>query len=46
MDDGPDDGFGIGVCLSDEAVDDDLQIKDRSEHATLKATGHELGKET
>jgi len=27
---GPDEGFGIGVCLSDEAVDGDLQVNDGS----------------
>ena len=36
MDDGPDDGFGIGVCLSDKAVDSDLQVNDGSEHAALE----------
>src|SRR6202030_3908608 len=42
---GPDEGFGIDVCLRDEAVDGDLQINDRSEHATLEALARELGEE-
>ena len=42
---GPDEGFGIGVCLSDEAVDSGLQVNDGSEHAALEATAGELGKE-
>src|SRR6185437_4117832 len=40
---GPDEGFGIEVCLGDEAVDGDLQINDRSEHAALEALARELG---
>jgi hypothetical protein len=42
---GPDEGFGIDVCLRDEAVDGDLQINDRSEHAALEALARELGEE-
>ena len=42
---GPDEGFGIGVCLSDEAVDSGLQVNDGSEHAALEATAGELGEE-
>ena len=42
---GPDEGFGIGVCLSDKAVDSDLQVNDGSEHAALEATARELGEE-
>jgi hypothetical protein len=42
---GPDEGFGIGVCLGDEAVDSDLQVDDGSEHAALEATARELGEE-
>ena len=42
---GPDEGFGIEVCLGDEAVDGDLQINDRSEHAALEALARELGEE-
>jgi hypothetical protein len=42
---GPDEGFGIGVCLSDEAVDGDLQVNDGSEHAALEATAREFGEE-
>ena len=33
------------VCLGDEAVDGDLQINDRSEHAALEALARELGEE-
>jgi hypothetical protein len=42
---GPDEGFGIGVCLSDKAVDSDLEVNDGSEHAALEATARELGEE-
>src|ERR1700738_3356344 len=42
---GPDEGFGIGVCLSDKAVDSYLQVNDGSEHAALEATARELGEE-
>ena len=42
---GPDEGLGIGVCLSDKAVDSDLEVNDRSEHATLQTTARELGEE-
>lgn len=42
---GPYEGFGIGVCLGDEAVDGDLQVNDGSEHASLEATARELGEE-
>jgi hypothetical protein len=37
--------FGIDVCLSDEAVDGDRQINDRSEHAALEAPARDLGEE-
>jgi hypothetical protein len=40
---GPDEGFGIDVCLRDEVIDGDLQINDRSEHAALEALAPELG---
>jgi hypothetical protein len=39
---GPDEGFGIGVCLGDEAVDGDLQVNNGSEHAALEATALSL----
>lgn len=42
---GPYEGFGIGVCLGDEAVDGDLQVNDGSEHASLEATAREFGEE-
>jgi hypothetical protein len=42
---GPDEGFGIGVCLGAEAVDSDLQVDDGSEHAALEATARGLGEE-
>ena len=42
---GPDEGFGIGVCLGDEAVDSDLQVNDGSEDAAFEATAGELGEE-
>ena len=42
---GPYEGFGIGVCLGDEAVDGELQVNDGSEHASLEATARELGEE-
>ena len=42
---GPDEGFGIGVCLGDEVVDGNLQVHDGSEHASLEATARELGEE-
>ena len=42
---GPYEGFGIGVCLGDEAVDGDLQVNDGSEYASLEATTRELGEE-
>jgi hypothetical protein len=32
----PHEGFGIGVSLSDEAVDGDLKFGDGSEHATFE----------
>jgi hypothetical protein len=42
---GPNEGFGIGVCIFDEAVDGELQVNDGSEHATLEALARELGEE-
>jgi hypothetical protein len=42
---GPHEGFGICVCLCDEAVDGELQINDRLEHAALEAPARELGKQ-
>ena len=41
----PYEGFGIGVCFSDEAIDSDWQINDGSEHAALEATAGEFGEE-
>ena len=38
-------GLGVIVCLRDEAVDCDLEIDDRSEHATLEVPARELGEE-
>jgi len=37
--------FGICVCLCDEAVEGELQINDRSEHAALEAPACELDEE-
>jgi hypothetical protein len=42
---GPHEGFGIGICLCDKAVNRDLQINDRSEHAAFEAPTRELGEE-
>jgi hypothetical protein len=43
---GPDEVFGIDVCLPDEAVDGrPAEINDRSEHAALEALARELGEE-
>ena len=42
---GPDEWFGIGISLGDEAIDGGLEIKDGSEHAALEATARELGEE-
>lgn len=42
---GPDEGFGIGVCLGDEVVDGGLQVNDGSKHASLEATARELSEE-
>ena len=42
---GPYEWFGVGVCVSDEAVDGELQINDRSEHAALETLAGELGEE-
>jgi hypothetical protein len=39
---GPDEGFGIGVCLSDKAVDSGLKVNDGSEHAALEATARDV----
>ena len=41
---GPDEGFWIGVCVSDKAVDGDLEFNDGSEYASLEATARELAK--
>jgi hypothetical protein len=35
----------IGVCFSDEAVDDRLEIDDGAEDTTFQATSAELGEE-
>jgi len=42
---GPSEGFGVIVCLRDEAVDCDLEIDDGSEHAALEASARGLGEE-
>ena len=42
---GPDEGFGIGVGLCDEAVDGGLEVGDGAEHAALEAAPCELGEE-
>jgi len=42
---GPDEGFGIIVCLGDEAVDGGLQVGNGSEYAALAATPGKLGEE-
>ena len=34
---GPGEGLGIFVVLGDVAVDGDLEVNERAEHATLKA---------
>ena len=34
---GPDEGFGLGIVFFEEAVDRDLQIEDRTEHAALQS---------
>jgi hypothetical protein len=38
-------GFGINVGLCDVAVDGDLQINNRSEHAAVEALAREFGEE-
>ena len=38
----PEAGFWIGVFFGDEAVDDGLEVIDRSEDAALKAAAREL----
>ena len=43
---GPDEGFGIGVCLGDEAIDGGLEIVDRPEYAALETPPGEFGEET
>jgi len=40
---GPDEGFGIGVCLGDEAFDGGLEFGDGSEHAAAEPAVCELG---
>jgi hypothetical protein len=40
----PDEGFWIGVCLGDEAVDSDLDINDGPGHAAIDATRVSLAK--
>lgn len=42
---GPDEGFGVGILLGDEAVDGGLEIDERMEHAALEAAVGELGEE-
>ena len=42
---GPDEGFWIGVCLGDEAIDGGFQIVHRSEDPALEAPTRECGEE-
>ena len=42
---GTDEGFWIGVCLGDEAIDGGFQIVDGSKDATLEASTRERGEE-
>jgi hypothetical protein len=42
---GPDEGFGIGICLFHETVDVDLEIENRAEHPAFDASPQELGEE-
>ena len=43
---GPNEWFGIGIGIGDEAVDGELQVNDRLEDAALnKALARELGEE-
>lgn len=43
---GPDEGFGIGVGLGDEAVDGSLEFVERPEHAALEAATGKFGEES
>ena len=42
---GPDEGFGVGVCVGDEAVDGNLQFVEGPEDAALETLTRELGEE-
>ena len=42
---GPDEGLGLGVVLIEEAIDRNLQIEDRTEHAALQSPFGERGEE-
>jgi hypothetical protein len=41
----PNEGFGVGVSVGDEAVDGELQVYDRLEYAALEPLARELGEE-
>ena len=42
---GPDEGFGIGVGLAQEAVDGGLEVGDAGEDAAFEAPSGQLGEE-
>jgi hypothetical protein len=42
---GPHEGFGLSVCLYEEAVNGGLEVGDGSEDAALEAPPCELGEE-
>ena len=42
---GPDEGFGLGIVVPDEAVDGSLELDDRMEHAALEPAAREPGEE-
>jgi hypothetical protein len=41
----PNEGFGVGVGIGDEAVDGELQVDDGLEYSALEALARELGEE-
>ena len=43
---GPDEGFGLGIVFRQIAIDRDLEIEDRAEHAALQSPFGEFGEET
>ena len=42
---GPDEGFGVGIGLGEEAVDGGLEFDDRAEHAAFEPSLGQLGEE-